>query len=505
MDKNPEFYQHKYLKFIDKKINTYKLKVFDIDYLQLTDFGSFSGVFNSPSEILNSIKMICFYELIVNKKPSEIYLIGTVEKSIFKVLETFSNSKGIKLNYKNSIIIKKYDFTFLSTIRYIFKIFLASFRIKKLSNLKSKIVFLNYTDKNNKINYWGNLIKIFNEKITNLNIDINESLKGYYDKNSLYVFSNFNFKRFLLFYIAILNIKFKNSKGLYAYNKDLDFSPFFKVLHKRSFFGTTALKNSIFYSFFFSFFNRNRDVKFIFYPRENQPWEKIMLSLANKKVISIGNLHSAHKFWDLRILYSNSLLPNYFTLHSSSLIDILKSKPFLENENFIKVESLRLNNYDKSNNSNKGMLVILDYDFDKSKEMIDLVKKLTVDLDNYKIKFRTHISSEKKIKKHYSNLNFDNTDLFKAIDNYTHFFCSNNTSLGLEFYISGLNVAIMDSKELLDMNPIKVYNHEINIIKEVNDLNQFINSENKNKKNRDLIHLDKNLRYWSSFINKTIK
>jgi len=464
-----------------------------------------TGAFNSPNEIINSIKLICFHDIIDKMNVSQINLIGKIESSICKILKNYCNKRNIILKTSDSSEIKKLHPIIFATLNDLFKVFLNSTFSKK-NYSKTKTIFINYSNKESPINYWGNLKKTIEGDIFDINIDINRSfgLKNNCISND-FVFSKIDFLLFFKFYFSILKNVFRSKQIKYNFNNFLDLKPLFKLSHKRSFFGTTAISNSIYYSFFQRYFRENSNVKYVYYPRENQAWEKIMLKTVDKNAITIGNLHAALKFWDLRLYYSNTYYPQFFTVFSKKVFDFLKERKFLKNENFFHVESLRLKSFNKNTRERKALLVVLDYDYEKSIEMIEILENNKILEKNIQIRFRPHPSSYERIKKTFPKLKYDRNQLEISISKHSHFFCSNNTSLSLELFNSGLNVAVMNSIDLLDMNPLRIFKVKPKIIFNSNDLSIFLKSNMKDTNSKTMISLNKDLKKWKNLISKISK
>ena len=165
-----EYYQNIYVNYLNEIINKYEFWVCDINYFHLTDFACMTGAFNSPNEIINSIKLICFHDIIEKMNISQINLIGKIEISICKILKNYCNKRNIILKTSYSSENKKFHPIIFATLNDLFKVFLNSTFSKKTYS-KTKTIFINYSNKESPINYWGNLKKTIGGDIFDINID----------------------------------------------------------------------------------------------------------------------------------------------------------------------------------------------------------------------------------------------------------------------------------------------------------------------------------------------
>ena len=184
------------------------------------------------------------------------------------------------------------------------------------------------------------------------------------------------------------------------------------------------------------------------------------------------------------------------------MIDILSYDKNFRNENFELVESLRLKNFKKENNSLntfRGLVVILDYDKAISIKQIELVLKFMKKSSITQVVFKAHINNYEYLSKKYKSINFQKDDIEKLINTNSHFFCSNNTTLSIELISSGCNTSIMDSGTNLDMDPSKIYGLETIKIKSEDDLLIFINS-NQNNQSKNLFELNNDFPLWKKLL-----
>ena len=70
---------------------------------------------------------------------------------------------------------------------------------------------------------------------------------------------------------------------------------------------------------------------------------------------------------------------------------------------------------------------------------------------------------------------------------------------------SGLNVALMNSIDLLDMNPLRVFKVKPKIIFKSNDLSIFLKSNIKDTNSKTMISFNKDLKKWKDLISKIHK
>ena len=519
INNNTATFRNLYLSYLDKLNDHFRnIRVDNLPYWLLSSITCKQGSFANPFEIKNAIKLIYLESFLKQNSYKKLILTGNVDDRIILILKTLLNNCKIEFinnSSNNKVNISRKYFSILKTL---LKIIFA-YGAKKTKNLNTKVLLIDYSSSNNKINYWSELLKSLNRKyVLKLNIDIDANTSSYstYDNfKSIFLFNNFSFKESLKKYLKIL-LLYKDVKKteLFKYSNTLNLWPLYSELIFRDFIGSNALFNAITISSVNNLFKDNPNISLILYPRENQAWERILLFYNNNKSISIGNLHAGFKYWDLRNylneskhLKQNSMSPSVFSVYSKRLIDILRhDKNFLD-ENFQLVESLRLKTFkrEKSNFSNfQGLLVILDYDTEVSIKQIDLVLAFMKKSKTNRVYFKAHINNHKYLSRKYKLIQFEKDNIEKLINSNSHFFCSNNTTLSIELISSGFNTSIMDSGGNLDMDPSKIYGIQTEKIKSEDDLLCFINS-NKPNQAKDIFKLDNNFSLWKNLLKSVNK
>lgn len=519
INKNSDYYKELYLSFIDK-LNSFftpRITLDNFPYWLVTGISSKQSSFTSPFEIENTIKFFFLENYLLQNNFSKISIIGALDVRIYNVIKSMRFKSGVNINYNikllNKVRIRKYLSIVKLFLQLIFHSFLNLFG--KSYNFKNyKQLIITYSSFERSINYWGGLTRLFNTKNTlSILIDINSTMRKYKQKTKftyLFLYNYFDlgflikkYLRILVYYKQVINA----NEFLYKNNVNLKY--LFKDIIFKDFVGHNAFFNSLVISAS-NKLSKNLDIDIkLLYPRENQSWEKILLFYLNKRSKSIGYLHAGFKFWDLRyylndysLLKSNNMIPNHFAIHSQRLIDILLKSKFFNKENFSLVESLRLKNFSviQKTTSPKSLIVLLDYDINSSIKQIKLVKSFMDKYSFSKVKFKPHPANSRTIRQLFKDIILVDTIIIDIVKKYSHFFCSNNTTLSLELINCGFNTAIMSSEENLDMNPLKIYDVKTKIIYDEDDLNSFLKTNGNIYKN-NLIHFDNELSSWRNLLN----
>ncbi len=514
INNNAKIYRESYLSYLDRLNDHFKnIKVDKIPYWLLSSIACKQGSFTNPFEIKNAIKFIYFESLLKRSSFKRLILTGSVDNRIILVLKPLLKKYNIEYFDRSSKervnALRKY----LSILKTLLNLALTSSK-KKQNNIKINTLLVDYSSSKNQINYWNRLIKNFNPEYTlKLNVDIDSKTSNYSTNdhfNSVFLYNNFSLKESIRIFLDIIKLyKTVKNRVFFDYNKSLNFWPIYSELIFKDFVGSNALFNSITMSSVKNLYKNNPNISLILYPRENQAWERILLFYSNKNSVSIGNFHAGFKYWDLRnylnesdYLRQNQMKPSIFSIYSKTLIDILSYDKNFRNENFELVESLRLKNFKKENNSLntfRGLVVILDYDKAVSIKQIELVLKFMKKGSITQVVFKAHINNYEYLSKKYKSINFQKDDIEKLINTNSHFFCSNNTTLSVELISSGCNTSIMDSGTNLDMDPSKIYGLETIKIKSEDDLLIFINS-NQNNQSKNLFELNNDFPLWKKLL-----
>lgn len=519
IDRNPDYYKEIYLLFIDS-LNTFfspKIIIDELPYWLITGVSSKQAAFTSPFEIENSIKFFFLEKHLSSNKYSKISILGSLDIRIYKVIKSIKLENGLhitfNINLLNKIRYRKYFSPLKLFINIMFQSFLNLFKKHQPLN-KFKKVLVSYSSSSRYINYWSELNKQLSDDTTlSILIDSNSSLSRYKQKSkfeNIFLFNHFNFMFLIKKYFKILSYySFVINSKEFNYKNQINLKYLFADIIFKDFVGSNAFFNSIVMSTSKRLSKSLIDEITILYPRENQSWEKILLFYLNKRSKSIGYLHAGFKFWDLtnyhndfNLLQSNNMIPDHFAIHSQKLIEILSKSKFFNQENFSLVESLRLQNFSgvQKSTSPKSLIVLLDYDIKSSVNQIKLVLDFMKKYSFSNVKFKPHPTNYNRIRQLFKDIIFVNANIIDIVENYSHFFCSNNTTLSLELINSGFNTAIMSSGKNLDMNPLKIYNIKTGIICDEDDLNQFLNTDANIHRN-NLIYFDDKLSYWRNLLN----
>ena len=513
INNNATTYRSLYLSYLDKLNDHFSnIKVDNLPYWLLSSITCKQGA-SPPFEVKNAIKLIYLESFLKQNSYRKLILSGNVDNRIILILRPLL--KNYKIDFINNSSIKRVNILrkYFSILKTLVKIIFAS-GAKQTKNIKTNLLLIEYSSSNNKINYWNELVKSLNQKyVLKLNIDIDSKTSKYSTNDnfkSIFLFNNFSLKESLKKYLKIIMLyKAVRNIELFKYSNTLNFWPLYSELIFRDFIGSNALFNAITISSVNNLFKNNPNISLILYPRENLAWERILLFYNNNKSISIGNLHAAFKYWDLRYylnesnhLKQNSMMPSIFSVYSKRLINILSNDKNFLNENFQLVESLRLKNFKREKsifNNFQGLLVILDYDTDVSIKQIDLVLAFMKKTNTNRVYFKAHINNHEYLSRKYKSIQFKKGNIDEFINSNSHFFCSNSTTLSIELISSGFNTSIMDSGGNLDMDPSKIYGIQTKKIKSEDDLLSFINS-NKPNQAIDLFKLDNNFPLWKNLL-----
>lgn len=353
----------------------------------------------SKSPYINEIIKLLALNKWLNDKNIKKITLYSADSKLRKSLQSYCFSKGIKLESKKIISLKKNNTKF--KFRYLFKYLpyeiksFIWFFFKIITNLPLKKTGLeknNFKDDNHVFvsylfnmkqsdfsnfkfsSYWGNLPdKLIEKKIKSLWIHI--YVKDNYLNNSFKaanLIKKLNFKNkfqkhvtlysyinFKVIYKVIkdwFNIYFKvrkiNIKKNFPFLKGYDVWNYYKHDWFDSFIGINAVDNLLMLNLFEIAFFKFKDKKKFYYLLENQGWEIAMLSIVSKlkKSKVVGFSHASVRFWDLRNFYDKREYhlkdkfriprPNILAVNSKYAFDLLNKSGYPKNELKL-VEALR--------------------------------------------------------------------------------------------------------------------------------------------------------------------
>ena len=331
---------------------------------------------------------------------------------------------------------------------------------------------------------------------------------------TIFIFTKFYFSTSKL----ILSKNFSSilKKKLYLTDKNIFY--FFE-----EFTSYNTIRNILFFYQFEYFFSKNKIESDIFYPFENQPWEKIILYFLKKnkfKNKTYGTIDSSVRFWDLRFINFNnnnkSILgyfnPNKILFNSSFAKKLLLQNGYTKKQ-LIPVETLRylyLNKITKnknilrSNNAKKiNLLILTDYDDDVNIYFKKIIESFKLN-NRYYLFLKCH--PLKPIIIRQSNLKTiqEMSQIPKNID---FVIVGNKTASVLNFYYKNFNILTFLASDDLDYSPLHKFTtyrtfsslHDLKKILDIYYL-KLKGSIVNNKSKRIYFNANKKLTGWKKLI-----
>tara|TARA_B100001175_G_scaffold314786_1_gene324879 strand:+ start:52171 stop:53871 length:1701 start_codon:yes stop_codon:yes gene_type:complete len=494
----------------------------DFNFWSLTNFCEKN--LYKKNKFFELTKILAFDEIIKNENFSEAF-IDIKDKNCEKILYKILNKK-IKIKTFN--IQEKLIFFFielLSIIKGSYFIFSRYFinKNKRVFNKQYSLFIsffshINADSFNNNIYkslFWGNLKKIVNMNFLHMfiknNINknysaLNSGLENFSNKSEIHNFLDSYLKKKTVFKIikkAItikINYHFNKKKFEIKFNNYNITSALLFDLNRSFMFYNIIIKLYYFY-LFENFFRENNFNNSCFYIHENQPWEKSLIYHWKKNNIKkiYGVISSSVRFWDLRFEKSN-INPDILLSNGNDSFKKLQEFGFNKSELNI-VESLRYKNithsYSTINSQNKNVLVLLDYSNTSNKILIDILNKINFS-ENLQLTLKNHPLNEYKnnIKFNYSEFNKK-----KLNKNYDLVICTNRTTASVDYYLTGIKVAILIEPNYFNLSPLKG-NDQCSFFYDHNDLDQILKNINNNKSDfrSDFFMIDSNYSKWKEIL-----
>lgn len=388
----------------------------------------------------------------------------------------FNNSK--KDNLK--IYISSFHYNFFKLIfKQSFFFFIQKLINKRISLNHYKNIFFSVTNINNKTGddeFFGPFPNNFDNKII-INVDIR--IARIRKKNTVSLIAQIK----LLEFLKIIFDQYKVFKN-YHLNKIKNNIDIYALLYE--------IKNNIncyMLCNLISKFHKNTSIYYIF---ENEPWERALIISLNYYNLSKNGFAYTHtlisknnyNYFNISELQNIKAFPRniIFTgrYNLKNFLDISNIDLKKENIKFFFTNTNKLNKSISFNRPrNKKILFLLD-------DVIYLQKlhKIMIDLfmnNNFEILYSYNIH-DIKIKKAIKTYNFS---MFKKLDfisqNYIDIYCVvyNSTSLSLEFYKAGYQLAYYDFYENKDYDPLSNINYNKVSFTSYEDLLSLLKKESK--------------------------
>ena len=564
------FYELSELRINGKKNSEILLLNGDVSFWWMTRLSEKRN-FDVSKNIVDIIYLLAFKDYIskINVTSLEVFthnlqLSKVIQKYCFTRNINFKKSKNIffKLKANYQINISKKLIGSLSWFVYYFfsKCILFGQNILLWKNYSSDYLFFSYfnnvdsdeikTKNNFKSTYWGSLpdylksntishkwihiwtpskevpnVFKFKKYLKQLNKDskngVHISIDSFFNLKMTYkVFINWItiMKKAMLVKKSISNYKFS----------EIEFWPLICDDFNESFFGKSAIKNIINLHLIDNALCKNNKFKFGIYLQENQIWELSLISVFKKYSLGkiIGFPNTIIRFWDLRyfhhyILYESNNkfslpLPDYIAVNGTYNKRMLLNANIHENR-LINVEALRyeyLNAFSSNKNlimnsgKNLNLLVLGDYLYNNTDEMINLLKGSNYVLNSHiTICFKPHPSCDYPIKKKLNNLKItiSRSHLSVLLGNADVVFTSSLTSASLDCFMYGSKLITIRSKSGLNLSPLR----EVKGISVVSTSEEFdeafafySNNSQSATENKiyDFFYQDPNLSRWKKLL-----
>ena len=270
---------------------------------------------------------------------------------------------------------------------------------------------------------------------------------------------------------------------------NLDFSPFFVEQWKKSLLGPVAIQNCMWIVVFDKCLSEMPKNKLGIFLWENQSWEQAFLyawyKYSHGRILAVPT--STIRFWAINLFeyekqisekkYSKYVASEY-TINGPVFYKNMLNSGYSE-EKLLKTEASRYKKLNtikqkqkKSNDNIKNILVLGDYDYRQTLNMLDLIRKVEIVTEqNLNITLKPHPSSH-FTKNSYPDLNYHVTqknilDLAREND---LVFTSNSTSACIDIIYMGSPLVIYLDPEDLNQNPLSDIYDDLYI----SDANDFI-------------------------------
>ena len=546
--------REKYLDFIDslayKKLGNKKI----VDILKIHNDYSYwfsSSLFEKSiykQNYTDAIRLIALEQILIkyNVKEISIYIKSkALSKSIkgvcFKLKIAIKNNKPnfALLDLKNTFV-----YSFAKSLYTFFTISTRYFKYKELDEDMDGILFtgpLSYLDTNVsckglkfKSNLWDGIPKLLEKAECKANFlhiysphpeinstsqasNIIDALNKSNYSNHFLLDSNLSLTiKIKIFYywlkMALKFLIFKNFRSNFDLkSSNVNLFHILKDSYYESFMGPNLIYSIFVYQYSIKKVDLIKNQKKFFYLSENQGWENIFCYVvskqSNNQVYAVP--HSTIRFWDLRHFSSIS--------HKNTRYDI-KNSAYLVNSSFAKDEYIR-NGFEKTklndcealryqnkvflkNECKEGLLVLLDYSKEYTKDMMVFLQKYE-NLNPGKIHyiFKSHVNSPINL----DNYEFKYAEIFDgnisdALNTYRICFCSNMTSAQVDAYTFGLKVLVFSDGKNLNLSPL-MNSKEIHFISSLNDLKKNLKNDSLIVKSpKNYFYKNKNLEKWSAIL-----
>ena len=266
-----------------------------------------------------------------------------------------------------------------------------------------------------------------------------------------------------------------------------------------------------------------------YYIWENQNWEKALIYFWNK--YNHGTLHAVTpapvRYWDLRFSFNKNVFLNakyetyptpqkYIAIgNQSKNILLINNVP---HERIVEGEALRFGHLNNNcniklrNKYNNLLRVLLlgDYILSDTDYMINLVSDIiTIKNYNLDVAIKPHPNTPINTSiYHKIDLSIESRPFNTFGNSYDICIASNKTSSAIDAYFHGINVAVLQSDDSLNLSPLRAQEGVL-FFQNVDELYEILldKSKNHNKipENNDYLFLDSSLKRWRKLINVTAK
>ena len=533
----------------------------DFSYWWLSEFSEMQH-FGKESYIYDVFRLISLEIYLKTKSVTEILVITdkkiktfdllkewAKEKKIIFKIQYLENCREIKYKIHNSgvLIIKAFVFLILHIYNRVIN------RTPLLKNIshESDLLFFDYFFNETNAEkttfnsvYWTSLVQKLNSsklKISWCHIWLKSDSPKSYDlrnvglrinelNNRIEKFNNYhllvNGQIGIMLLLRILKDYFKilkfskcissiESNFIYP-NSDFNFFPFFINSFKNDYFGPQAMWNSICLNSFECLLKDAPKHGKAFYLQENTPWEICLVYAWKKrsKKMIIGVPHATIRFWDLR----------YFTYPSSfELTSLPKPQPDLIAVNSIhaknnlieggvvesrikEVEALRylyLDNKKEEIGNNKNILLLGDYSYDNTLNMIKMVfNEKDYFTSKYKLVFKPHSGAE-SIPSTFGEINISHEPLSSLLDNFDLVIATNSTSSAVDAYCKQKKVIIIRDFDTFNMSPLLGFEN-VDFVSDHEELKNkievYFNIKGIEQKKHSFFYTSTELKNWQSLV-----
>lgn len=465
-------------------------------------------------------------DLLISKKNYDSITLYTYNKKLIEFFKNYCFKKKIYLKIKLLKIekIKNSNNSFKNFKRILIFIF-NRFNFKKNKFLQNNIFFSYFENNDNNLEksiYWSNLFnRINNKEIVQIFIPSKNFTNIRKIKNKNLNFLDYEFDIFLFFKIifSFLKINLLNNKvevlgDKIFKNNSISYWPILKPYWEDSFKSVNLFKNLYYYYLIKKIFSKKIfKPKNLFYLFENQPWERCLCFFYKKKFSQkklFGISHTPIRFWDLRFFNSKKVNLKNYSPNNISFVNKYSQKIYkkdYDNQNKIKLEALRYNNFTiKFNTKNeKKILIIGDY-LDSENFMIKHLLSKVTSLKKKNLLYLPHPSTTKNIDSNYK--------ILKSKNDLKHFNVSKviiphmSTSV-IEFIFNKKDIIVFLNDNMPNMSPLFMTSSKV---KYVYDLASLKKNLSKKQHNLDYkieqlkpFRVNKELIYWKKLLSNDFK